>query len=113
MMTRSQAEIRQQAESLLPAVQRAAASRFRVSVADCHSQIGSGSLPIETLASAALKLEPASGRDSDLRELAQQLRQLPVPVIGRLHKNALWLDLRCLEPEQQEAFTAQLDSLQL
>jgi L-seryl-tRNA(Ser) seleniumtransferase len=34
-------------------------------------------------------------------------------VIGRIHKNALWLDLRCLEEEQQQAFLAQLATLEL
>ena len=113
MLTRTQSEIRQQAESLLPALHSALTPRFEVSVADCHSQIGSGSLPVETLASAALKIAPVSAQDSELRELAEQLRRLPLPVIGRLHKNAVWLDLRCLEPEQQKAFSAQMGSLQL
>jgi len=40
------------------------------------------------------------------------LRKLKLPIIGRLHKSALWLDLRCLEDEQQQAFVAQLVSLQ-
>ena len=113
MLTRAQPEIRQQAHSLLPAVQSALAPRFGVTVADCHSQIGSGSLPIETIASTALQIAPVSAQDSELRELSAQLRRLPLPVIGRIHKNLLWLDLRCLEPEQQQAFAAQLDSLQL
>ena len=81
-------------------------------MADCHSQIGSGSLPIETIASAALKIAPAQAEDSELHQLAEQLRQLPLPVIGRIHKNAVWLDLRCLEPEQQQALTSQLGALQ-
>ena len=113
LLTRSQAEIRQQAQSLLPALQGVLIPRFAVTVADCHSQIGSGSLPVDTIASAALHIAPVSGQDSELRELSERLRQLPVPVIGRIHKNAIWLDLRCLEPEQQQAFSAQLDSLLL
>ena len=72
------------------------------------SQIGSGSLPVETLPSAALMIRATSGEDSDLRGLAKTLRQLPVPVIGRMHKGALWLDLRCLEADQERVFTDQL-----
>lgn len=113
LLTRKQSEIREQAESMLPALQGALTPRFTVSVADCHSQIGSGSLPVETIASAALKITPVSAQDSELRELAEHLRRLPLPVIGRMHKNAVWLDLRCLEPEQQQAFSAQLGSLQV
>jgi L-seryl-tRNA(Ser) seleniumtransferase len=113
VLTRTQEAIRQQARSLLPALQTAVTPRFDAKVADCHSQIGSGSLPVETIASAALQLTAVSTQDSDLRELAEKLRQLPLPVIGRIHKNAIWLDLRCLEPHEEQAFTTQLDSLQL
>jgi L-seryl-tRNA(Ser) seleniumtransferase len=37
------------------------------------------------------------------------LRELPIPVIGRIAEGALWLDLRCLEDET--AFVAQLGQL--
>ena len=111
LLTRDVTGIHAQAETLLPVVQKALAPRFAVSVENCLSQIGSGSLPVETLPSAALKISPLSSADSELRELAESLRQLPTPVIGRLHKGALWLDLRCLEDDQQAEFTLQLDSL--
>ena len=97
LLTRPQCAIRDRAETLLPAVQTAVSPYYDVAVADCLSQIGSGSLPVETLPSAALHIVARSGQDKDLRHLADTLRQLPLPVIGRLHKNALWLDLRCLE----------------
>ena len=113
LLTRTQLEIRAQAQSLLTAVQLALSPRYEVTVDDCYSQIGSGSLPIETIASAALRIAACSGEDLDLRALSDQLRKLALPVIGRTHKNALWLDLRCLETEQHQAFIAQLDSLQL
>jgi L-seryl-tRNA(Ser) seleniumtransferase len=41
-----------------------------------------------------------------LNALAERLRALPIPVIGRIHADALWLDLRCLQDE--ERFAAQL-----
>ena len=113
LLTRKQAAIRAQALALLPALQDALAPRFEVTVVDCHSQIGSGSLPVETLASAALRIAPVSGEDSEPRELADRLRQLDLPIIGRLHKSALWLDLRCLEPDMERVFLAQLASLTL
>ena len=113
LLTRPAEDIRGRAEALLPTVARVLERRYRVCVSDCHSQIGSGSLPVETLPSAALRIAPASGEDGDLRALADCLRQLPVPVIGRLHKGALWLDLRCLDADREAGFLQQLQALNL
>jgi len=113
LLTRRAEDITEQAAALQPDVARQLTPRFEVSVEQCLSQIGSGSLPVETLPSAALRITPRSGEDSEVRELAQRLRQLPVPVIGRMHKGALWLDLRCLEAEQESAFRSQMGALSL
>lgn len=110
-LTRPRDDIAAQAERLLPAVKNALAPAFSVVLADCSSQIGSGALPVQTLPSTALKITPCSGADADARQLAQALRLLPLPVIGRLHKTSIWLDLRCLEQEQ--AFIEQLDGLRI
>jgi L-seryl-tRNA(Ser) seleniumtransferase len=77
-----------------------------------HSQIGSGSLPLDLLPSAALVLRPARagrGAGRKLQALAAALRALPVPVLGRVSENALVLDLRTLEDAAQ--FTQQLTHL--
>ena len=65
----------------------------------CASQIGSGSLPSESLPSAAIALTPLDGKGSRLEALSTAWRSLPVPVIGRIYDGRLWLDLRCLEDE--------------
>jgi len=85
---------------------------FEVSVIACQSQIGSGSQPVERLPSAAIAMAPAGKRKgAGLKRLADAFRALPVPVIGRVHDDALLLDLRCLEDEA--GFLAQLDGLNL
>ena len=63
------------------------------------------------LPSAALSIKAVNGGDEPLRSLAERLRQLPKPVIGRLHNGAVLLDLRCLEPIHEEAFIEQLAEL--
>jgi L-seryl-tRNA(Ser) seleniumtransferase len=83
-----------------------------VTCAPCQSQIGSGALPVERLASTALTVRPAARRPGKaLLALESALRQLPVPVIGYLRDDALWLDLRCLEHKDEAAFAAQLAAL--
>jgi L-seryl-tRNA(Ser) seleniumtransferase len=108
-MCRPAAAIRAQAERLKPLLEARLGARVAIAVEDCASQIGSGSLPVDRLPSAALALRPARASDRALKALAASFRALPVPVIGRLSDGALLLDLRCLDDEP--GFLAQLDQL--
>ncbi len=99
LLARPQADIRQQAARLAPLVEQAVKGTVHVSVIDCASQIGSGALPLATVPSAGLALAPPSGSGRMLAELAAAMRHLPMPVIGRIERGALILDLRCLEDE--------------
>jgi L-seryl-tRNA(Ser) seleniumtransferase len=74
------------------------------------SQIGSGALPLETLASAGIAIKPTGkGSGRQTAALAAAFRRLPVPVIGRIDEGAFILDLRCLE--DVAAFAANLAAL--
>lgn len=113
LFTRPQANMQAQAESLVPQLQAALGAAWVVETAAMNSQIGSGALPVENLPSWGLKLYPASGKQAgrQLTQLEARLRALPRPVIGRLHDDALWLDLRCLEAHMQPQFEQQLSQL--
>ncbi|MFN3658716.1 MAG: L-seryl-tRNA(Sec) selenium transferase [Pseudolabrys sp.] len=101
MLARSTEEIAALAKRLAQAVAAALGDVFAVEVVSCASQIGSGALPQETIASAGLacRAQNARGGGRALLALAAALRALPVPVIGRIEDQALILDLRCLEDE--------------
>jgi len=101
LLARPAAAIEAQARRLAPVLARAVGSGFSVAAAPCRSQIGSGALPVETIASFGLALRPAGKKRAGaaLDDLAARLRALPIPVIGRIEKQALVLDLRCLEDE--------------
>ncbi len=105
LLTRSEASIRLTCAALLPDLQRWAGEGFAVDVCAVSSQIGSGSLPLDVLPSAALRVCSTSGnrreRSRALRQLAERLRQLPQPVIGRIADDSLLLDCRCLEDPQE------------
>ncbi|HTI85296.1 MAG TPA: L-seryl-tRNA(Sec) selenium transferase [Alphaproteobacteria bacterium] len=112
LLTRPLADIEASARRLAPRIARALGPRYTVDIAACRSQIGSGALPTETIASAGLAIRPAAKKgDGALDSLAAALRRLPVPVIGRLENRALRLDLRCLDDE--DAFVANLAGLDL
>lgn len=99
LLTRPAAEIRQQAERLLAALEHTFSDDFSLAIAPCSSQIGSGSLPVERLPSFAITFSPRDGQGGTLNALAQRWRALSQPVIGRLQDGKLWLDLRCLVDE--------------
>jgi len=106
-LTRQSSDIEQQAHRARDAVQAALGEGFVVTVAPMTSQIGSGTLPSERLASAGLRVQKTHVRGAGLNRLEAMLRALPRPVIGRVADKALWLDLRCLEAADEADFIAQ------
>jgi L-seryl-tRNA(Ser) seleniumtransferase len=113
LLARKQSEIAAQAERLKPDFEKRLGGAFTVEAAGSASQIGSGALPTDVIPSAALVIRVSKGRHSGraLNALAAAFRALPVPVIGRIEKDALVLDLRCLEEEQ--ALLKNLESLKV
>jgi L-seryl-tRNA(Ser) seleniumtransferase len=115
LLTRSESELRQVAERMAPALALALGEGVQVQVLPCRSQIGSGSLPVDRLPSVCLALGPPvhvkkAGRWPE--HLAEALRSLPVPVIGRVEDGQVRLDLRGLDgAEAEQAFIAQLPHL--
>lgn len=99
-LSRNRDDIGAQAQRLLPALADAVGSRFTVEPCNCMSQIGSGALPLATVASAGLLIR-ARGSDLLLEQLADRLRGLSTPIIGRIENNALKLDFRCLADEKR------------
>ena len=106
-------EIEARARRMLENVQASVGSSFSVEVVACQSQVGSGALPLATLPSAGLAIRPSASRGAGslLKRLAAGLRELNVPVVGRIEDQALVLDLRCLDDES--AFANNLASLDL
>ena len=119
LLTRKQADIRAQANRIVPAVRAALNSHADVDVVDCMSQVGSGALPQETLPSAGIAIRMPRGAGTKggpgLHALAAAFRRLPKPVIGRMKDAALVLDLRCLPVDAgaEAEFVSQLNLLSL
>jgi L-seryl-tRNA(Ser) seleniumtransferase len=109
-LTRPAAEIEAQARRLLPAVRAAVRDPIEAVVSEVRSQIGSGSLPLDLIASHAISLAiPGRRRHAFAAEIARAFRELPVPVLGRIHDGVFVMDLRCLDHEEE--FVAQLGLL--
>jgi L-seryl-tRNA(Ser) seleniumtransferase len=110
LLARRQADIAAAARDVAPLIAGRLGQGFSVTAIDCMSQIGSGALPLETLASAGIAIKPTGkGSGRQTAALAAAFRRLPVPVIGRIDEGAFILDLRCLE--DVAAFAANLAAL--
>jgi L-seryl-tRNA(Ser) seleniumtransferase len=101
LLARPKKDIEAAARRMLPIIAQKLGNDFEIAVTSCASQIGSGALPMEKLPSAglAIRLRGAKRGGRALAALSIALRQLPVPVVGRIDDNALILDLRCLDDE--------------
>jgi L-seryl-tRNA(Ser) seleniumtransferase len=114
LLTRTADDIKAVATRVLQPMQDKLSGTYQVSLCECSSQIGSGSLPVERLASHALSIRPSKkgrGEGTALEKLSSALRSLPVPVIGRIEEGTLLLDMRCLEDET--GFIQQLSELNI
>ncbi|WP_347259505.1 L-seryl-tRNA(Sec) selenium transferase [Rudaea sp.] len=111
LLTRPIAAIEAQAQRLLPVAQGALDERFDVALAAMHSQIGSGALPVDRLASFGFAIRVRKGVRGGLDRLDASLRHLPRPILGRIADKTLWFDLRCLDERDEAEFAAQWSSL--
>jgi L-seryl-tRNA(Ser) seleniumtransferase len=91
--TRSMGEIRAMGEQVLPKIQAALGSAFRVSLENSTSQIGSGALPTEELPTVVIAVEH---QKLSANVIAQRFRRNDPPILGRIREDRFLLDLRTI-----------------
>ena len=79
-----------------------------VEVVESRSVLGGGAAPGSTLPTRVLAVK-SEGINAD--ELCAQLRHWETPIIARVEEERMLLDLRTVEPEQEEAIVAALESI--
>ena len=89
--TRSVTELRKIGEQLAHHLQKIFGDTIQLTVEDSTAQIGSGSLPIDTLPSLAISLHSPQ---ISAETLAARFRAQPIPVIGRVQDERLRFDVR-------------------
>ncbi|WGE35565.1 L-seryl-tRNA(Sec) selenium transferase [Actinobacillus genomosp. 1] len=92
LLTQPLATLQTKAERLKAVLNKRLDSRYILQVEPSLAQIGSGSLPTETLASVAVTV--FAEKQSDLLALEKQFKALPSPIIGRFAQQKFWLDVR-------------------
>jgi L-seryl-tRNA(Ser) seleniumtransferase len=98
--TRSISELRNIAERLATGLAQIFDGRITVTIENSHAQIGSGSLPVETLPSFAVVLESPN---ISAEALATQFRTQAIPVIGRTQDGRFWIDVRTVYDKEVDS----------
>ncbi|OOG27729.1 L-seryl-tRNA(Sec) selenium transferase [Thioalkalivibrio denitrificans] len=93
ILGRSRETVERIARRMMPFIAEWAGDVARVEIVTGESQVGSGAQPCAGLPTALVALTP---RDADAGALAHALRRLTPPVIGRVHKGRVLLDMRAL-----------------
>ena len=94
---RTHEELRTVAEELMTNLRHVFGETIRITIEESRVQIGSGSLPVETLPSLSVVLE---SQQISAEYLAAQFRIQRTPVIGRTQDGKFWLDVRTIGKSQ-------------
>jgi L-seryl-tRNA(Ser) seleniumtransferase len=105
MLTRPVAELDRQARALARRVRRRFGARLQVEVVESEGRAGGGTLPQAPLPSRALAITipPLAPQELEVR-----LHRAATPVIGRVERGVVILDLLTALPGDQEALMAAL-----
>ncbi len=107
MMRLSEDALAQRANQIADRL-RANCPNLLVEVAESRSVLGGGAAPGSTLPTRVLAVKSES---HERRRVCERLRQWETPIIARVEEARVLLDLRTVEPEQEEAIVAALESM--
>ncbi len=96
-------QLRSRAEAIIAKT----GSPVGVSVVSSEAFIGGGSLPDQPLSSVAIRFD----RSRDARMLIKKFRELNPPVIGRISGDALFLDLKAIDPSEDQLLVAAITAV--
>ena len=97
LLTQPVAQLQAQAEQLKVRLENRLNADYLVAIEPSEAQVGSGSQPLARIPSVAVTITPAAEKTpTKTTALFARLLALPQPVIGRIERDKIWLDLRSL-----------------
>jgi L-seryl-tRNA(Ser) seleniumtransferase len=94
--------LERRAGAVAAALKRALKDEAAATVEPSESQVGSGAVPVLTLPTRALVIHPARGGPD---ELGRRLRRASPPIFTRVADDAVWLDFRTIQPDEDGTVT--------
>lgn len=96
MLVEPEEELLERADSLSILLKKHENENFRITLEQTESEAGGGCAPGQKLLSWSVAVEPL---EIDINELEQRLRRRETPIICRVHKGRLFLDMRSVGRE--------------
>ncbi len=90
-------ELDKRAKRLARKIRKPLKSVCKISVEDIVSRVGGGAMPEQNLPSRAVVLRPVSMK---INKLEISLRSQPIPIIGRIEEDAMYLDVRTIADDE-------------
>ena len=106
-LSTSMKELQSRAKQIHARLAATLSDDFTIDIEATEAEVGSGAMPGHSIQSVAIAVR--GGTNSITQTLFTKLRGLPIPVIGRMYKGAINLDVRGAEPLHE--FISNLDSL--
>ena len=107
MLSRNNDDLKQDAEELLKLIVPKP-SQFNAEIVETVGQAGGGSLPAEDFPSYAVAISPVN---MPLHELERKLRHWHMPIIARIHRERLLLDIRTVSHEDFHVIAAAISGI--
>jgi L-seryl-tRNA(Ser) seleniumtransferase len=99
MFSLSLKEINKRAAKVANKLRRTVSERARVWVEDGESQVGSGSVPVETIPTKVLSIKAFNFSPESL---TRKLRGNEPPIFSRVYKETVLLDFRTIQPDEDK-----------
>jgi len=107
MLSWSVEELGRRAQAVVDKLSKSA-RQVEIQVVDGASQVGSGSVPAQSLPTKLVSVKP---RSMPAETLAKKLRYHIPPVFARIHREAVLFDLRTIQPGEDEVVEQALRSI--
>lgn len=100
-------ELQSRAKLILARLAELLATEFSIDIESSDAEVGSGAMPGHTIQSVVVTLR--GNANATTQKLFESFRALPIPVVGRMYKGAIHLDVRGAEPIDE--FIKNLDTI--
>ena len=109
LMTSSRKSLTKRGETILSHLPKKTINKLGISLVESEVEAGSGSLPEEKLESMAFRFKPIGISPSTL---SSKFRMSEIPVVGYIHSNIFYIDLKAVIPGQEKDLAGIISAIQ-